>query len=91
MLLRLWKFIRNGKNREILSWLGGGAVVIIAGAWAAVVYFLPAQKPPESRPANVEANCGGVAIGGSVTGTTITGGAATFSNCSKKPKQGTAP
>ena len=33
MLLRLSKFVRNGKNREILSWLGGGTVVIVAALW----------------------------------------------------------
>jgi hypothetical protein len=41
MLLRLWKFVRNGKNREILSWLGGGTVVIVAGTWALFIYFFP--------------------------------------------------
>ena len=37
----LWNFIRNGKNRDIVSWLGGGSVVIVAGIWAAFTYFFP--------------------------------------------------
>jgi len=91
MLPRLWSFVRNGKNREILTWLGGGAVVIIAGLWAAIVYFFPAHKPSELRPADVQANCGGVAIGGTVTGTAITAGTTTSADCSTKPKQDAAP
>lgn len=41
MLRPLWNFIRNGKNRDIVSWLGGGSVVIVAGIWAAFTYFFP--------------------------------------------------
>jgi hypothetical protein len=82
----LWKFVRNKKNREILSWLGGGAVVLVAGIWAAIVYFFPAHKPSDLSPRDVQANCGSVAIGGNVSGTTITGGTTTSSDCSPKPK-----
>ena len=82
----LWEFICEKPNREVLGWLGGGLVVVAMGIWAAVVYFFPPQKPAELRPANVQADCSGVAIGGSVTGTTITGGATTSSDCSSKPK-----
>lgn len=64
---RLWKFIQKDKNRQIVSWLGGGVVVVVAGLWAATVFFL------SSRTASVEARCGAVAIGGSVTGSTISG------------------
>ena len=41
MLRPLWNFVRNGKNRDIVSWLGGGSVVIVAGIWAAFTYFFP--------------------------------------------------
>jgi hypothetical protein len=78
----LWEFIRQKRNRDVLGWLGGGLVVAATGLWAAIVYFLPPQKPSEPRPPNVRADCGSVAIGGSVTGTTITGGA-TNSDCSR--------
>ena len=82
----LWEFIRQKRNQQVLGWLGGGLVVVATGFWAAIVYLFPPQKPAEPRPANVQADCGGVAIGGSVTGTTITGGATTSSDCSSKPK-----
>ena len=82
----LWEFIRQKRNREVLGWLGGGLVVAATGLWAAVVYFFPPQKSSEPKPASAQADCGGVAIVGSVTGATITGGNTTSSDCSSKPK-----
>jgi hypothetical protein len=41
MLRWLWKFIGNSKNRQILSWLGGGAIAIATAVWATIVYFHP--------------------------------------------------
>ncbi|GLR89449.1 hypothetical protein [Bradyrhizobium iriomotense] len=82
----LWEFISRKRNREVLGWLGGGLVVAATGLWAAIVYFFPPQKSVEPRPASVQADCGGVAIGGSVFGASITGGNTTNSDCSSKPK-----
>src|SRR5580692_2006792 len=45
MLHRLWKFVENNTNRAILSWLGGGAVVVIGGAWTLFIYFHEDNKP----------------------------------------------
>jgi len=81
----LWEFIRQKRNREVLGWLGGGLVVAATGLWAAIVYLVPPQKPAEPK-RDVQADHGGVAIGGSVTGTTITGGATSSSDSSSKPK-----
>jgi len=89
---RLWKFLRQEQNRQVLGWLGGGFVVVATGAWAAFVYFVSVQKPPEprpaaeARPAKVEASCGGVAVGGNVSGTTITAGSPSNAECATKPK-----
>jgi len=77
---RLWEFLKQERNRQVLGWLGGGLVVVATGAWAAFVYFVPAPKP------SVEASCGGVAIGGSVSGTNITTGGAPNAECATKPK-----
>jgi hypothetical protein len=85
-----WKFVRQKRNREVLGWLGGGLVVAVTGLWAAIIYLFPPQKPSELRPANIQANCGGVAIGGSVTGATING-AAVNSDCSSTAERGAAP
>ena len=83
---RIWEFLRQEQNRQILGWIGGGLVVAATGAWAAFVYFAPAQKPLEPRPANVEAGCGGVAVGGNVSGTIINAGSPTNTDCAAKPK-----
>jgi hypothetical protein len=87
----LRQFLRNKSTLQRLGWLGGGVVVLATGLWVAAVYlFLPVKVPeaksPQAAPANVQADCGGVAIGGSVTGATITAGATTSSDCGTKPK-----
>lgn len=76
----VWKFLGKDKNRAVLGWLGAGVVVVIGALWAAFVYFVPASKPGSP---GVEANCGSVAAGGNVIGTTIT---ATGVGCAPKPK-----
>jgi tetratricopeptide (TPR) repeat protein len=48
MLPGAWGFIRNSKNREVVSWLGGGAAVIAAGLWGVFTYF---ASPGDKRPA----------------------------------------
>jgi hypothetical protein len=87
----LWRFLRDKHNQQVLGWLGGGLVVLATGLWVAVVYFFPPLQPPsaqspEAMPINVQADCGGVAIGGNVTGATITGGGTTNSDCASRLK-----
>jgi hypothetical protein len=87
----LWRFLRDKRNQQVLGWLGGGLVVAATGLWAAFVYFFPPGKSPEATslkptPPSVEANCGGIAIGRDVTGSTITAGTTTNSDCAPKPK-----
>jgi hypothetical protein len=83
----VWGFLRDKRNQQGLGWLGGGLVVAVTGLW--VVVFSPTLKAPEphsSAMPTVQANCGGVAIGGSVSGSTITGGATTSSDCTGRPE-----
>src|SRR5262249_8337110 len=59
------------------GWLGGGLIVLATGLWAAFVYFFPPGKSPEAKspeltPPSVQANCGGIAIGRDVSGSTVT-------------------
>jgi hypothetical protein len=86
----LWGFLRDKRNQQVLGWLGGGLVVVATGLWVAFVYFFPAPKSQEAKspmPAvNVQADCSGVAIGGNVTGATITTGGTTNSDCAPRPK-----
>jgi hypothetical protein len=84
----LWGFLRDKRNQQVLGWLGGGLVVAVTGLWVAFVYFFPLLKSPEAKspeptPASVQANCGGIAIGRDVTGSTITAGTTTNSDCPK--------
>jgi hypothetical protein len=86
-----WRFLRDKRNQQVLGWLGGGLVVAATGLWAAFVYFFPPRSSsevtsPEATPSTVQANCGGIAIGRDVTGSTITAGTTTNSDCSPKPK-----
>jgi TIR domain len=87
----LWGFLRDKGNRQVLGWLGGGLVVVATALWAVFVYLFPpgkslAAKSPEPTPASVQADHGGVAIGGNVTGATITTGGTTNPDRSPKPK-----
>jgi len=86
-----WRFLRDKRNQQVLGWLGGGLVVVATGLWAAFVYFFPPQRALETKaseptPPSVQANCGGIAIGRDVTGSTITAGSTTNSDCAPKPK-----
>ena len=87
----LWGFLRDKNNQQVLGWLGGGLVVVATGLWAAFVYFFPPGKSPEAKspeltPPSVQAKCGGIAIGRDVSGSTITAGTTTNSDCAPKPK-----
>jgi hypothetical protein len=87
----LWEFLRDKNNQQVLGWLGGGLVVVATGLWAAFVYLFPPGKSPEAKspeltPPSVQANCGGIAIGRDVSGSTITAGTTTNSDCAPKPK-----
>jgi TIR domain-containing protein len=81
----LWAFLSQKKNREVLAWIGGGLVVVAAGVWALFVYVFPPKKDTSDAP-NTQASCGGVAIGGNVSGSSITAGSTTNSECSPKSK-----
>jgi hypothetical protein len=84
----LWRFLCDKRNQQVLGWLGGGLVVVTTGLWAAFVYFFPPGKSPEAKslePPSVQANCGGIAIGRDVTGSTITAGS-TNAECASKPQ-----
>jgi hypothetical protein len=85
-----WRFLRDKRNQQVLGWLGGGLIVAATGLWAAFVYFFPPPKSPETKsepvPASVQADRGGIAIGGNVTGATITTGGTTNSDSASEPK-----
>src|SRR5262249_49497118 len=92
-----WRFLRDKRNQQVLGWLGGGLVAALTGLWAAFVYLFPppvkSSVTTSSEPTapSVQANCGGIAIGRDVTGSTITAGNAAKSNCAPKPQREAPP
>ena len=85
----MWRFLRDKRNQQVLGSLGGGLVVAATGLWAGFVYFFTPGKSSEAQkptPPSVQANCGGIAIGRNVTGSTITGGTISNSDCAPKTK-----
>jgi tetratricopeptide (TPR) repeat protein len=71
-----WRFLRDKRNQQVLGWLSGGLVVVATGLWVVFIYFFPPPKSPETKlsgpvPVSVQADRGGIAIGGSVSGSTI--------------------
>jgi hypothetical protein len=80
-MVSFWSFLAKPKNQKMLSWLGGGAVVVIAGLWAAFVYLFPPKAestgPQVKIDASVKAGDCAIANSGSATGNTI--------NCGSPP------
>ena len=79
----LWSFLAKPKTQKALSWLGGGAVIVIAGLWAAFVYFFPPKKDGEGQgpqvkiETSVKAGDCSIASSGTATGNTV--------NCGSPP------
>jgi hypothetical protein len=79
MWSRALTFLRDEGNRALLGWIGGGVVAVIGALWTAFIYFHPAS---DAKP-KVEASCGSVALGGNVSGATITAG--NSGDCTQRP------
>ena len=75
MWKKIWQFLQDGKNQRMLALIGGGFTMVAGGLWAVFVHFYPA---PHAKPGplqkHIEADCSSVAIGGDVSGATITAG-----------------
>jgi hypothetical protein len=63
----LWSFLARPQNRQILAWVGSGLVAVAAGAFAVMTYLWPAHETAKTVCAQQ-----GVAMGGNVSGSTIT-------------------
>ena len=83
----LWAFLRKPNNQRLLSWFGGGVVVIAGGIWAVVTYVWPPQEAPTAVCANQ-----GIVIGGSVSNRSsvtnrVNGGTTTGGPCVTETKK----
>jgi hypothetical protein len=68
-----WQFLRDKRNQQVLGWLGGGLVVVVTGLWVVIVHLFPPPKSSETKvsgpvPVSVQADRGGIAVGGNVAG-----------------------
>jgi hypothetical protein len=81
MASRVLAFLRDESSRALLGWIGGGVVILATGLWAVFVHFYPAPEAKPGPPPKIEAECGSVAVGGDVSGATITAGST--GNCAK--------
>ena len=70
MLDELWTWLRDPANQQTLGWIGGGVVVVVGGGWA-VVKFFAKKESGAGAAANVRADRGGVAAGGSISNSPI--------------------
>ena len=62
------RLIPTKANREILSWFGGGAVVIVGAAWTLFTYFHDDKKPSAPTATVVNSSQSVVAPGGTFNG-----------------------
>jgi hypothetical protein len=80
-MVSFWSFLAKHENQKTLSWIGGGAVVVIAGLWAAFVYVFPPNgegpRPQAKIDASTKAGDCGIANSGTATGNAV--------NCGSPP------
>ena len=70
-MCRLWSFLGSKKDREIVGWLGGGIVIVIAGLSMAFVYFPPAKGDGREGKGGVSASYGTVSVGRKLSNSTV--------------------
>ncbi|MGH6822806.1 MAG: hypothetical protein ACRECP_02500 [Methylocella sp.] len=86
MWKKIWEFLLDEQNRGMLTLTGGGLAAVIVAFWTVYVHFFPAHEAKLSPPQNkIDANCG-VAVGGYVSGSTITNKASAGIDCSSKER-----
>jgi hypothetical protein len=71
MFASIWAFVQDPGSRAVLSWIGGGIVVVIGGIWAAFKFFASKEKPKAQPGPTVSARNGGVAAGRDIRDTKI--------------------
>jgi hypothetical protein len=58
----LWAFLSDPGNRAILSWIGGGIVIVAGGVWTVFTFFRKTKGDGRSS-VTVTADRGGIASG----------------------------
>ncbi len=66
-------WLKDEKNRAVVTMIGAAFTATLGGLWTAYVYFFPRSEPrPKQAPTQIEFDCSSVAVGGDVSGATIT-------------------
>jgi hypothetical protein len=73
MLGTVWAFLKDPANQAVLTWIGGGIVVVAGGIWAAVKFF--AKRDDGDAKPSVKAEGGSVAAGRDIKNSPINIGA----------------
>jgi hypothetical protein len=71
MLANIWSFLQDETNRAVLTWIGGGVVVVVGGAWSFFKFSLSRRKGQDSNAHTaqiVTATHGGIAAGRDISG-----------------------
>ena len=63
-------FLKDTSNQQVLTWLGGGLVVVIGGLWTVVKFFAKKGGSGEAA-SSVRVGRGGVAAGRDISNSTI--------------------
>ncbi len=71
----VWSFLGDASNRAVLTWVGGGLVILAGGAWTVFKYFVKPSRggTEQASGGGVLADRGGIAGGRDVTITTSHG------------------
>jgi hypothetical protein len=67
----IWNFLLDSENRTLLSWAGGGVVVVVGGLWAAFKWLHKKNRKPAAIP-SVSATRGSLAVGRDIRDSTVT-------------------
>ena len=68
MAFRLWEIFKDPDSRAIISWLGGGAVVIAGGLWAVVTFVVEHKEAHDNKGGtDIIVSGQGIASGGNTT------------------------
>jgi hypothetical protein len=48
---KIWAFIGDPSNRDVLTWIGGGVVVLVGGLWAVLKFLVKKSDGNTARTA----------------------------------------
>jgi hypothetical protein len=63
MVNEIWTFLRDPANQAVLTWIGGGIVIIVGAVWAVLKFFLSRSAAVSPRSNSVSADHGSISIG----------------------------